>query len=116
MGWNDAQLTVGAQAMQDNATHASLHTAQPDGTGSNETTAGRLAIDWVEPAAVGDAVLDSALAFTGGAASGPATHIGFWTGLAGSWLGWFPLTGDLAFNAAGELTVAAGTVLGSSTP
>jgi hypothetical protein len=117
MAFNDALLSVGATAMQAAATHASIHTALPDGTGSNESTAGREVIPWDAVGGSGDMVVTTDIVFTGGAPSGPATYIGFWDGVGpgGTWYGFFALTGDLAFNAAGELTIAAGTVLGSST-
>jgi len=116
MAFNDALLSVGATAMQAAATHASIHTALPNGAGSNESTAGREVIAWDAVAGSGDMVVTSDIAFTGGAASGPALYIGFWSAaVAGTFYGFFALTGDLAFNAAGELTIVSGTVLGSST-
>ncbi len=115
MAFIDALLTIMAQAGQDAATHMSLHTAAPDGTGSNESAAGREVIPW-DAATAGDMLLTTDTPFTGGAASGPVTHYGFWSaGVGGTWFGAFPATGDAAFNAAGEYTVTGGTVLGSST-
>lgn len=115
MALNDTLLNIGAAAMMAAATHASIHTAAPDATGSNPSAAARQVIDWA-PVATGDMVLETALAFSGGAASGPATHLGFWSALTGgTFYGFFPLTGDQTFNAAGEYTVTAGTVNGSST-
>lgn len=116
MAFNDALLTIAAQAMQAAATHMSLHTAAPDATGSNASAAARQPIPWEDPATAGDMVLLDDIAFTGGEASGPVTHYGFWSGAAGgTWYGAYPATGDTAFNAAGEYTVTGGQVLGSST-
>lgn len=115
MPLNDTILNIGAAAMQSAMTHASLHTAQPDATGSNASAAARKPITWVT-AANGDMVATVDLAFTGGAASGAATHIGFWSAItAGTFYGWLPLTGDQTFNAAGEYTVTGITITGTAT-
>ena len=78
MALNDTILNIGAAAMQAAMTHMSLHTAAPDATGSNPATSSRQAITWVT-AANGDMIATVDLPFTGGAASGPATHAGFWS-------------------------------------
>lgn len=113
-GLNDALLTIGAAAMQAAATHGSIHTAEPDGTGSNQSAAARQVISW-ETAANGDMILTVDEQYTGGAASGPATHVGLWSALtAGTFYGYFALDGDQTFNAAGEYTLTSITILGSS--
>jgi hypothetical protein len=114
MPLNDTLLNIGNAASQSAATHAQIHTAEPDAAGSNESTATRLAITW-ETAANGDLVILTDLAFTGGASSGPATHIGFWSAVsAGTFYGWLPLTGDQTFNAAGEYTVTGVDITGTA--
>lgn len=114
MALNDTILNIGNAAMQTAMTHAAIHTAQPDATGSNASAAARQAITWVT-AANGDMIATVDLAFTGGAASGAATHVGFWSALtAGTFYGWLPLTGDQTFNAAGEYTVTAITITGTA--
>lgn len=114
MPLNDAILTIGAQAMSDAINFVQIHTAQPDGTGSNESSATRLAANW-DTAANGDMLLTTDAAFTGGAASGAATHVGFWSAVsAGTFYGYLPLTGDQTFNAAGEYTLDAITISGSA--
>ena len=114
MPLNDTILNIGNAAAQTAMTHAQIHTAQPDATGSNEATSARQAITWVT-AANGDLVITADLVFTGGAASGPATHIGFWSALTvGTFYGWLPLTGDQTFNAAGEYTVTGSTITGTA--
>lgn len=115
MPLNDAILNIGNTAMQAAMTHMSTHSAQPDGSGSNQTTAARQPITWVT-AASGDLVATVDLAFTGGAANGACTHIGFWSAVsAGTFYGYLPLTGDQTFNAAGEYTVTQVTVTGTAT-
>jgi len=110
MAINDALLNVGAGAIATAAAYAQIHTGAPNASGSNEATTARKLIDWTVPAA-GDISLEAPLAFTGGAASGPATHIGFWSAAtAGVFYGWLALTGDQTFNAAGEYTVNAITL------
>ena len=103
----DAVLNDAADGAVATITHAQIHTADPEpasGVGT-EATSARLPITW--DAATGTiASADATLSFTGGAASGPATHIGLWSALAGgTFLGSHPLTGDQTFNAAGEYDV-----------
>lgn len=113
MPLNDAILTIGAQAMSDAIGKVSLHTALPDGTGSNESTAARQTATW-DTAANGDMILTADEAFTGGAASGPCTHVGFWDTAGTTWYGYLPLTGDQTFNAAGEYTLTGVSIPGSA--
>lgn len=111
----DATLNIGATAMQDSITHVSIHTALPNGSGSNESTAARQPITWAT-AANGDMVMTGGpIDFTGGAASGPATHVGYWSAVTvGTFRGFQPLTGDQTFNAAGEYSINALTENGSA--
>ena len=118
---NDTILNIGAQAMMDAMTHMGIHTAAPDGSGSNPALSARQAITWVT-AANGDMVATVDLPFTGGAASGPATHAGFWSSAGsgspptgGTFYGAYPLTGDQTFNAAGEYTVTGINIPGTAT-
>lgn len=111
---NDALLNIGANAMATAAPYLSLHTAVPNATGSNESTAARVAAGWAG-AATGDLTITNK-AFTGGAASGPCTYVGFWSAsTAGTFYGYQALTGDQTFNAAGEYTITSLTVNGTST-
>lgn len=115
MALNDTILNIGAAAMQAAMTHAQIHTAQPNASGSNEASSARQAITWVT-AANGDMVATVDLAFTGGASNGAATHIGFWSASsAGTFYGWQVLTGDQTFNAAGEYTVTGVSIPGTAT-
>ena len=114
MALNDTILNVGNAAAQSAMTHLAIHTAEPNGSGSNESSAGRQSITWVT-AANGDLVATVDLNFTGGASSGAATHVGFWSASSsGTFYGWLPLTGDQTFNAAGEYTVTGITITGTA--
>jgi len=120
MALNDTLLNIGANAMAGAALYLSLHTAAPDGTGSNHSTAARVAASW--PGASGGDLTISNKAFTGGAASGACTHVGFWStagtgspATGGTFYGFQALSGDQNFNAAGEYTITSLVVNGSST-
>lgn len=115
MALTNAGLNIMANALAAAATHASLHTADPGSTGTNESTAGRQAIAW-DAAANGDISLTGTENFTGGAASGACTYVGLWTASSGgTFLGGFALSGDQTFNAAGEYTLSDVTINGSAT-
>lgn len=115
MALNDPVLNIGADAMRAAMTHLSLHTAAPNITsGGNETTAARVLASW--PAASGGDLTISNKAFTGGAANGACTHVGFNSASSGGvFYGFVALTGDQTFNSAGEYTITSLTVNGSST-
>lgn len=119
MPLNDTILNLGNDAMETAMVAMALHTAQPDGSGSNQAASARVNISthWVDPPTNGDLVITDDLAFTGGASNGACTHIGFWSQVAagGTFYGWLPLTGDQTFNAAGEYTVTAVTITGTAT-
>jgi hypothetical protein len=86
------------------ATHLALHTADPGANGANPSAAARVAANWSAPS--NGVVTSTNRAFTGGAASGPVTHIGYWSAATGgTFRGSRVLTGDNTFNAAGEYTV-----------
>lgn len=115
MALTEAALNIMANALATAADHASLHTADPGATGLNPATSARQPIVW-DAAAGGDISLTGTEAFTGGAASGPCTHVGLWTELVGgTFLGGFALTGDQTFNAAGEYELTDVTINGSAT-
>jgi len=110
----DALLNIGATAMGNAATHLALHSADPGATGLNPTTAARVAAGWGAPAN-GDLTISNK-AFTGGAANGSVTHVGFWSAATGgTFYGSQSITGDLTFNSAGEYTITSLAVNGSST-
>jgi hypothetical protein len=114
MPLNDASLNTMADAWKAAYPYVAIHTAQPNvDTGTNQSAAGRVAASW-GTAANGDLTVTN-IDFTGGAASGAATHVGFWSAAtSGTFGGYQALTGDQAFNAAGEYTITSLTVDGSS--
>ena len=113
MGLLDSLLNIGATAMGNAAPFLAIHTADPGATGLNPATSARVAATWPAPTG-GDLVVVNK-AFTGGAASGPATHLGLWSlATGGVFYGSAPLSGDQTFNAAGEYTVTNATIAGSS--
>lgn len=109
-GLNSSELHIGGAAMAADIDHLSLHSATPDGTGSNETSAGRQA---VTPSDTAGVITIGSTAFTGGAANGDCKFVGMWH--SSTWRGYLALTGDQAFNAAGEYTVTGLTLTGSAT-
>lgn len=107
MAMNTALLKIGADAMAAAATKLAIHTAAPDATGSNLSTAPKVAATWDTTNGVMTATNRS---FTGGAASGPATHVGLWSEDEATFYGGYPLTGDQSFNAAGQYTLTSLTI------
>ncbi len=111
----DATLNIGADAMKAAMSHASIHTAIPDSTGSSPSTAPRQPIIW-DATTGGDMVCSTPIPFTGGAPGGPALVIGLWSApSAGVFRGWLELDGDLTFNSEGELTVDSISIPGTAT-
>jgi len=114
----DNALNVAADAMAAVITHTSIHTAEPDDTGSNESTAPRELITW-NPAAGGTVAMAAAQGFTGGTPNGPAEYVGLWGGAGpgGTFYGakQIPAPGDQTFNGAGEYTLNTLTLPGSAT-
>jgi hypothetical protein len=111
---NSAQNT-GLVSIMDRVTHVSLHTALPDRvTGSNEVTGGgyaRLssnAAAWPISGTPPVATLGADLEFDGPAA-GTASHFGLWDG--STFLGRGAISGDTAFNSAGEFLLKAGSAV-----
>lgn len=111
-GLNTAGIQLGAAAIAAGIDHLSLHTAAPDGTGSNLSSAGKVAVTCTASNGV---VNIPQTAFTGGASSGPVAAVGYWGSGGTVWLGYDDPTGDTAFNAAGQYTVNASTITGSAT-
>lgn len=95
---------------------ASLHSAAPNASGSNEVTGGgyaRQPVVW-NPATGAVAAANGTLSFTGPPGS-PATHVGLWSALSGgTWFGGEALTGDQTFNSQGQYDVTALTVTATS--
>jgi len=113
MAFNDAALTVGANAIAAAYPYLSLHTTGTVTSSTNESTAARVAAGWAVDAD-GD-ITTTAKSFTGGAASGPVVRVGYWSAATGgTYGGGSLLTGDQAFNAAGEYTVDSITETGTA--
>jgi hypothetical protein len=112
----DATLHIGVQAMQDAMTFFGLATADPGATGANPTTHARVAAGWGTPANGDFGPLTLPKLFTGGAANGPVLYVTFWSAAtAGTFRGSYALTGDTTSNSAGEYTLTAGAIAGTST-
>src|SRR5665647_3002759 len=100
----DTTLDVGTDAITAAFPYLSLHTTGAVTSSANESTAARVAAAW-SASANGDTAVTSK-AFTGGAASGPCVRVGYWSlATGGVYGGGALLTGDQAFNSAGEYTV-----------
>jgi hypothetical protein len=104
MAFNDAASVIAANALDAAITHFSIHTTGAVTSSANESTAARVAGSFTVDAD-GDLTVSS-IAFTGGAASGPAIRVGYWSASSsGTYYGGCLLTGDQTFNAAGAYTV-----------
>jgi len=110
-GPNAALLHIGGTAMAAAVTHVQLHSDTPDASGSNECACAREAITLSDTAGV---ITGGPADFTGGAASGPVRYVGYWSAASGGvFYGADPISGDQAFNAAGEYTLDSVTITGS---
>lgn len=113
MAVNAAFLQAGAVAQATAFPFLSIHTATPNASGSNESTAARVAAGW---ATANGVLTATGKSFTGGAASSGAQHVGFWSAATGGTFGGSqPLTGDQSFNAAGQYTINSVTVTPTAT-
>jgi hypothetical protein len=117
MALSDAAMVVAANALRGAITHAQLHSGAPGAAGTSNVCSGsRQAVTWAAATSDGDFALSSALNFTGIAGSGAVQYVSFWSAsTAGTFYGSYALSGDSAANAAGEYTVTAITLNGSST-
>jgi hypothetical protein len=113
MALNDAALVIASNAVDTAITHFSIHTTGAVTSSANESSAARVAVNGTVDAD-GD-ISWSNVAFTGGAASGPAVRVGFWSASSsGTYYGGVLLSGDTTFNAAGEYTVTSVTETSSA--
>ena len=114
MALNNTALNVMAEALRTAAGYLALHSADPGTTGTNPTSAARVGAAWPAASGSGDLIISNK-SFTGGAANGAATYVGLWSAaVGGTFYGAFPLTGDVAFNSAGEYTIGSLTIDGAS--
>jgi hypothetical protein len=104
-------LDAAADGVAGIAALMSLHNGNPGSDGSNEISGGgytRQAVTW-DPSTGGVASADGTVAFEG-TPEQEVTHVGLWTDAGADWLGSEVPTGDLAFDANGELNVVAATI------
>lgn len=107
MPLNAAALDIGGEAIAAAITHATLHSATPDATGSNVIAGmARQPID--VDSTNGNLTVAATVNFSGGAAGTPVAAVGFWTGPVGAvFLGYATRTaGDTALNAAGQYALS----------
>ena len=113
MALNSSGLNVAGNALKTAITHLSLHTANPGTTGTNPSAAARQPVTWT---VTNGNLSASNISFTGGASSGPVTHVGYWSAVTGgTFYGADNLTGDTTFNSAGEYIVTSININASST-
>lgn len=104
MAFNAAGLTAAAAGFATAYPYLSIHTTGAVTSSTNESTAARVAASWVNTSGV---LTVASKSFTGGAASGPAIRVGYWSAsTGGTYGGGSLLTGDQTFNAAGAYTVS----------
>ena len=117
MPFNDAAMTVGANAIKAVVLYAQIHSGDPGAAGTaNDHGVARQAITWGSTTGAGDFALSSPLAFTGLSAGATCSHISLWSAsTGGTTYGNEALTGDTTANSAGEFNVATLTADGSST-
>jgi hypothetical protein len=109
---NTATLNAQLSNLATLAPYLSLHSADPGSTGTNETTAARVAASWGTPSA-GSMAAAANLAFTGGASNGAVLYVGLQSASSGgTFRGAYPLAGgsDTTFNAAGAYTLSSFSV------
>lgn len=113
MALNEAGRNAAANGFAAAYPYLSLHTTGDVTSSANESTAGRVAADW--SSASESEVEATGVAFTGGASSGPAVRVGYWSAAeGGTYGGGAMITGDQAFNAAGEFTLTSVTETASA--
>jgi len=112
MALQTAALNAAVDAIVALTGFASIHTADPGGTGASEVSGGgyaRQAVTWTA-ASNGSRSANATLAFSA-AASTAANFVGLWSAVTGgTWYGGEALAGDNAFNAAGDYNVTVLTI------
>ena len=112
MALNDNGLNAQVGGLTAVAGYASLHTAEPNASGSSEVTGGsytREAISWAA-ASGGTAVSDAQIVFDVPTGT-TITHLGYWSAsTAGTFYGSRQLDTSQTFSSAGTYTIAAGNL------
>jgi hypothetical protein len=113
----DSALVIAATPVRAAITHIQFHTAAPGAAGTSNVAAGaRIAVTWGTIDSDGDFQNSADIAKTDGTASGPCTHISYWTAItAGTCHGAEALTGDQTFNSAGAYTIQTGSLVINAT-
>lgn len=115
MPLDDAALQTAGNAIDGVLTHMRLHSADPGTTEANALGSGRVACAFTSDAD-GDLTLDATVNFTGLGASATVAWVTLWNAsTAGVRQGKFAVTGDSTANAAGEYSITALTLTGTST-
>lgn len=113
MALSTAGLNVQQNALAAVIVYMSLHSATPNSSGSNETSAARVAVVMSNTNGV-ITMSGGAKNFTGGASNGAVHDVGYWSALTGgTFYGSAPTTGDASFNSAGEYTVDSASLTAS---
>jgi len=112
MALNDNGLNAQVGGLTAVAGYASLHTAEPDASGSSEVTGGsytREAISWAA-ASSGTAASDADIVFDV-PTSTTITHLGYWSAsTGGTFYGSRALDTSQTFSTAGTYTIATGNL------
>jgi hypothetical protein len=113
MALNSNGLNAQVDGLTAVAVYASLHTAEPNASGSNEVTGGsysRESISWAA-ASAGTAVSDANIVFDVPAAT-TITHLGYWSAsTSGTFYGSRALDSSQTFSgSAGTYTITAGNL------
>lgn len=112
MPLNNNGLNAQVSGLTAVATHASLHTALPNASGSSEVTGGsytREAITWAA-ASGGTAVTSAQIVFDVPTGT-TITHLGYWSAASGgTFYGSRQLDTSQTFSSAGTYTIAAGNL------
>lgn len=105
----------GINAILNDGNEATVYAGIGSGSGSGtQTSSARQLLTLGAPSGGVITVTNVPLAFTGSAGAG-ATHVHFWSAsTSGTFYGFKALTGDQAFNAAGEYNITSLTLTGSS--
>jgi hypothetical protein len=116
MPLSNAGMVLAANGIRAGITHLQLHSADPGAAGTNAaTTAARKPVTWGAATNDGDFGLSASILFSGNGANTAVTWVSAWSALtAGTFLGRWPLTGDQSANAAGDYTLTALNIDGSS--
>ena len=110
-------MTQAANQLINALAWAQLHSsaAGTAGTANIITGVARQRVPWGTPTGSGNYSLVAMMLFTGGPANGTVYSVTLWDSLTGgTFLGEYVLTGDTAFNAAGQFQVTALDIVGTA--